>query len=69
MVCCGILLMQERAGQITLPPVSYVAHNPLASVRIVRRTADEPLFDGLMEEHHYLATSSRWVVQYSAVPR
>jgi hypothetical protein len=25
-----MLLMLERAGQITLPPVSYVRHNPLA---------------------------------------
>src|SRR5579884_377850 len=31
MVCRGLLLMLERAGQITLPPVSYVRHNPLAS--------------------------------------
>jgi hypothetical protein len=30
MVCRGMLLMLERAGQIALPPVSYVRHNPLA---------------------------------------
>jgi hypothetical protein len=79
MVCRGMLLMLERAGQITLPPVSYVRHNPLAHrarpgpVQIdkspiedplhklqplefeqVRRTAQEPLFNSLMEEHHYL---------------
>src|SRR5216110_2016245 len=30
MVCRGLVLMLERAGQITLPPVSYVRHNPLA---------------------------------------
>jgi hypothetical protein len=30
MVCRGMLLMLERAGQITLPPVRYVPHNPLA---------------------------------------
>ena len=30
MVCRGLLLMLERAGQIALPPVSYVRHNPLA---------------------------------------
>jgi hypothetical protein len=30
MVCRGLLLMLERAGQITLPPVAYVRHNPLA---------------------------------------
>src|SRR6476659_11014977 len=30
MVCRGLLLMLERAGQITLPPVSYKRHNPLA---------------------------------------
>jgi len=79
MVCRGMLLMLERASQITLPPVSYVRHNPLAKrarpepARIditaiedrlrnlqplefeqVRRTADEPLFNSLVEEHHYL---------------
>jgi hypothetical protein len=31
MVCRGLLLRLERAGQITLPPVSYVRHNPLAN--------------------------------------
>ena len=30
MVCRGLLLMLERAGEITLPPVTYVRHNPLA---------------------------------------
>src|SRR4051794_38201608 len=79
MVCRGMLLMLDRAGQIALPPVSYVRHNPLANrarpepVRIdtttiedrlhnlqplefeqARRTAQEPLFNSLMEEHHYL---------------
>ncbi len=79
MVCRGLLLMLERAGQIQLPPVSYVRHNPLVNrarpepARIdstaietrlrdlqplefeqVRRTAQEPLFNSLMEEHHYL---------------
>src|SRR3954451_23616808 len=37
MVCRGLLLILERAGQITLPPVSYVRHNPLA-----RRVRPEP---------------------------
>ena len=79
MVCRGLLLMLDRAGQITLPPVSYVRHNPLAKrarpepvlidttpiedrlrhlqpleFEQVRRTSDEPLFNSLMEEHHYL---------------
>ena len=31
MVCRGMLLMLDRAGQIRLPAVSYVRHNPLAS--------------------------------------
>lgn len=31
MVCRGLLLTLERAGQITLPPVTYVRHNPLAN--------------------------------------
>src|ERR1700682_5436229 len=79
MVCRGLLLMLDRAGQIELPPVSYVRHNPLANrarpqpVRIdttpiqdglgnlqplefelVRRTGKEPLWNSLLEEHHYL---------------
>src|SRR5674476_1648040 len=79
MVCRSLRLMLERAGQITLPPVSYVRHNPLAKrvrpepvlidkspiedplhklqpleFEQVRRTAQEPLFNSLMEEHHYL---------------
>jgi hypothetical protein len=79
MVCRGLLLLLERAGEIMLPPVTYVRHNPLAhrvrpepvlidtapieerlrnlqplAFEPVRRTADEPLFNGLMEEHHYL---------------
>ena len=74
-----MLLMLERAGQITLPPVSYVRHNSLAhrtrpepmlidktpidsplrnlqplAFEQVRRSAQEPLFNSLMEEHHYL---------------
>jgi hypothetical protein len=74
-----MLLMLERAGQITLPPVRYVPRNPLArrtrpqpvlidttpiedplrslqplEFEQVRRTAQEPLFNSLMEEHHYL---------------
>jgi len=30
MVCRGMLLMLDRAGQIALPPVKFVPHNPLA---------------------------------------
>jgi hypothetical protein len=79
MVCRGLLLMLDRAGRITLPPVGYVRHNPLAhrarpapalidatpiesrlrdlqplEFQPVRRSADEPLFNSLMEQHHYL---------------
>jgi len=79
MVCRGLLLMLERAGEIALPPVTYKRHNPLArrarpapvlldqtqietklkdlgpiTLEQARRTVDEPLFNGLMEEHHYL---------------
>ena len=79
MVCRGLLLMLDRAGQITLPPVSYVRHNPLANrvrpapvlldqtplegplgdlqpleFQQVRRTAEESLFNSLLEQHHYL---------------
>ena len=28
MVCRGMLLMLDRAGQIELPPVKFVPHNP-----------------------------------------
>ena len=79
MVCRGLLLMLGRAGEITLPPVSYVRHNPLTrrarpqpvlidetpiedllrklqplEFEPVRRTVQEPLFNSLMEQHHYL---------------
>jgi hypothetical protein len=79
MLCRGLLLMLECAGEITLPPVKYVRHNPLAErarpapllidatpidgelgdlgpveFQLVRRTADEPLFNSLLEQHHYL---------------
>jgi hypothetical protein len=79
MVCRGLLLMLERAGRITLPPVDYARHNPLAhrarparalidetpiggrlrdlgalAFQPVRRSAEEPLFNSLMEHHHYL---------------
>ena len=79
MVCRGMLLMLDRAGQIELPPVKFVPRNPLArrarpapvlidttpvecrlselgpiSFVQVRRTADESLFNSLMEEYHYL---------------
>jgi hypothetical protein len=79
MVCRGLLLILDRAGQIKLPPVSYVRHNPLANrarpepvgidttpiegplrnlqpleFELVRRTGEEPLWNSLLEEHHYL---------------
>ena len=79
MVCRGLLLILERAGEITLPPVAYKRHNPLAQrsrptpilldqtpiegklkeigpieFEQARRTTHEPLFNSLMEEHHYL---------------
>src|SRR5215813_5322762 len=79
-VCRGLLLMLERAGQIELPPVRRhirgqrrtgrprpeavpIDTTPLAmplkqlgaiELQQVRRTADEPLFNSLMESHHYL---------------
>jgi hypothetical protein len=80
MVCRGLLLMLERAGQIELPPVRrhirgqcrterprpdalLIDTNPLeiplkelgpVEIQPVRRTADEPLFNSLMEHYHYL---------------
>lgn len=79
-VCRGLLLMLERAGQIELPPVRWQIRGqcrterrrpeallldtaPLAmtlqevgpiEITQVRRTADEPLFNSLLEHHHYL---------------
>jgi hypothetical protein len=81
MVCRGMLLMLERAGEIELPPVRrhvrgqcrtrrprpeavLIDTAPLAmplkslgpiEIQSVRRTADEPLFNGLMEQYHYLS--------------
>ena len=80
MVCRGLLLMLERAGQIELPPVRrhirgqcrtgrprpeavLIDDTPLVmplkalgpvDIHPVRRTADEPLFNSLMEHYHYL---------------
>jgi Domain of unknown function (DUF4338) len=79
MVCRGLLLMLDRAGQIQLPPVRQRPNNPLAKrtrpapmliditpvngplrqiqplrIEQVRRTGDEPLFNSLIEQHHYL---------------
>jgi Domain of unknown function (DUF4338) len=79
MVCRGLLLMLDRAGEIDLPPVRFTPHNPLVrrerpapvlidttpirgslselrpiDFQLVRRTADEPLFNSLIEHHHYL---------------
>src|SRR5450432_4823709 len=79
-VCRGLLLMLERAGEIELPPVRrlivgqrrtarsrpeavLIDTTPLTmtlaalgaiEIQMVRRTADEPLFQSLMEEFHYL---------------
>jgi len=81
MVCRGLLLMLERAGEIQLPPVRrhirgqcrtgrprphalLIDTSPLEmplkefgpiEIQPVRRTADEPLFNSLMEQYHYLA--------------
>jgi hypothetical protein len=78
-VCRGLLLMLDRAGQIELPAVKFVPHNPLVrrerpepvpisttpihgslqelgpvEIQPVRRTEQEPLFNSLMEQYHYL---------------
>ena len=80
MVCRGLLLMLDRAGEIELPAVKFVPHNPFVErarpepvsvdatpilgplgdlrpvvIEQVRRTDHEPLFNSLMEQHHYLA--------------
>ena len=79
-VCRGLLLMLERAGQIELPPVRRHIRGQLRSARLrpapvlidttplamtfgalgpveiqsVRRSADEQLFNSLLEQYHYL---------------
>ena len=76
MVCRGLLLMLERAGEIELPPVRrhppgkparpepVIADDrpvcgrlsdlgPL-TIEQVRRTPQEALFNGLIEQYHYL---------------
>src|SRR5215470_17846293 len=72
MICRGLMLALDRAGQIQLPPVKITPHNPLLcrrrpgvpdvdtsviegslkdlgplEFRLVRRTLDEALFNGL----------------------
>jgi hypothetical protein len=79
MVCRGLLLALDRAGEIQLPPVRRKVRNRLAERerpepvipdhrpvrgplrRItplefvqVRRTPEEPLFNSLLEQYHYL---------------
>src|SRR6476661_8200016 len=69
MVCRGMLLMLERAGEIELPTVRrrpeavLIDTAPLAmplkslgpvEIQPVRRTDDERLFNSLMEQYHYL---------------
>jgi hypothetical protein len=79
MVCRGLLLLLDRAGEIKLPPARRPSQNrpegwerpepvvpnntpvggPLYELmplefQQVRRTAQEPLFNGLMEQYHYL---------------
>ena len=79
-VCRGLLLLLDRAGEIALPPVRrqilgqcrnartrpepmLIDTTPLTmplsalggiEIQSVRRTADELLFNSLMEQHHYL---------------
>ena len=49
MVCRGMLLMLDRAGEIELPPVKFVPHNPLARRASPARVAIDttPLEGGL----------------------
>ena len=90
MVCRGLLLMLHRAGEIELPPVRFIARNPLVErarptpvpidttpvvasvkelrqveVQQVRRTGAEPLFNSLLDQHHYLGYEQP-VVRYQA---
>jgi Domain of unknown function (DUF4338) len=79
MVCRGLLLLLDRAGEIELPAAQRISRNrpegwerpdPLVpdnrpvrgplhdllplEVQQVRRSAQEPLFDSVIEQYHYL---------------
>ena len=80
MICRGLLLLLDRAGEIELPAVRFrPSRNPLADrrrpepvvpdnrpvcgplsllqpldIQSVRRSPEEPLFNSLMEQYHYL---------------
>src|SRR5215831_6103207 len=76
MVCRGLLLLLERAGEIELPPVrrhppgKQARPQPVIpddrpvcgrlselgplTIEQVRRTPQEALFNGLVEQYHYL---------------
>ena len=79
MVCRGLLLLLDRAGEIELPALRCRPANPLVqrrrpqpvvpdnrpvrcglgeitplAIEQVRRSAEEPLFNSLMEQYHYL---------------
>jgi hypothetical protein len=79
MVCRGLLLKLERAGEIELPPIRFHPRNPLRErarpepvipdnrpvsgplselqpleIEPVRRSEQEPLFNSLVEQYHYL---------------
>jgi len=51
MICRGLLLRLERAGQIRLPPVKYVRHNPLAQRAAAHSAADRYHSDRRRAEH------------------
>jgi hypothetical protein len=51
MVCRSLLLMLDRAGQIALPPVAYVRHNPLANrIRPVMVRMDQTPIEGHLHD-------------------
>ena len=64
MVCRGLLLLLDRAGQIKLPPVSYVRHNPLAN-----RARPEPVRIDTTPIEDLYATCSRWSSSRFVEPR
>ena len=65
MVCRGLLLMLDRAGQIELPPVRFVPHNPLA-----RRARPAPvLIDTTPMEGQSATRSSRSSLRRCGAPR
>ena len=65
MVCRGMLLMLDRAGQIELPAVKFVPHNPLARrVRPAPVLIDTTPLEGSLDQIQPLEFAQvRWLLR------